>query len=113
MCCILVLNLLFTYSYHWPLSRLNFGLQLSGVLTLLMAFITSFHVILTEASARSREWPYMLDYVAIEIPPDSWTYVTIAWWYGILALASGLVHVRAPYIVLYCDYLLTRCVLFF
>ena len=93
MCCILLLNMLFTYSYHWPLSHLNYGLQLSGVVTMLMVFITSFHVILTHAAVRSRQWPYMLDYVAISIPPDNWNSIAIAWWYGLLALGSGLVHV--------------------
>lgn len=56
-------------------------------------FVTTFHVILSTASEKSREWPYMLDYVAVQVPPDDWNDASIAWWYGLVALATGFVHI--------------------
>lgn len=55
-------------------------------------FITTFHVILSTASQKSKEWPYMLDYVAVQVPPIQWSDASIAWWYGLAALATGFVH---------------------
>jgi hypothetical protein len=57
-------------------------------------FITTFHVILTTAAGKSKQWPYMLDYVAVKVPPEDWSDASIAWWYGLVALATGFVHVR-------------------
>jgi len=56
-------------------------------------FVTTFHVILTTAAEKSRQWPYMLDYVAVTVPPIDWSDASIAWWYGLVALATGFVHI--------------------
>ncbi|KZS88888.1 hypothetical protein SISNIDRAFT_528646 [Sistotremastrum niveocremeum HHB9708] len=93
LACILLLNLLFTLQYHWPLARLNYALQVSGVVGMLLCLVLSFNVILTTAANKSREWPYMLDYVAVEIPPDNWGTVSIACWYVLEAVVAGIVHI--------------------
>ena len=60
-----MLNLFFTVQYHWPISRLNYCLQLGGLAAMMCIFITTFRVILSTASQKSKQWPYMLDYVAV------------------------------------------------
>jgi len=90
---VLMLNLLFTAQYHWPISRLNFCLQFSGIASMMCIFVTTFHVILSTASSRSKQWPYMLDYLAVDVPPTDWSDASIAWWYGLVALATGFVHI--------------------
>ncbi|CAE6417632.1 unnamed protein product, partial [Rhizoctonia solani] len=77
---VLFIHLLFTAQYHWPLARLNYILQLCGVVTLLIWLSATLIVVLKYAHQRSRGWPYMLDYVGVDIPSDSWTDTQEAWW---------------------------------
>lgn len=110
---VLLFHLLFTAQYHWPLAPLNFGLQLSGVLSLLVSLIATLCVVLSSAFQDTQEWPYMIKYIAKEVPPISsystasnntvsvgggtgvqWTTAELAGWYAMDATTSALVQVR-------------------
>jgi len=98
---VLFIHLMFTAQYHWPLAPVNYVLQLSGVTTLLISLIATIHVVLSAASAESEKWPYMLNYIAVNIPPlefeqDSpqWTIAEKATWLVMNASTSGLIQVR-------------------
>ncbi|KAL5483291.1 hypothetical protein ACEPAI_8521 [Sanghuangporus weigelae] len=109
---VLLFHLLFTAQYHWPLAPLNFGLQLSGVLSLLVSLIATLFVILSSAFQDTQEWPYMIKYIAKEVPPISsystasnktatvgtgtqvqWTTAELAGWYAMDATTSALVQI--------------------
>ncbi|CAE6471256.1 unnamed protein product [Rhizoctonia solani] len=90
---VLFIHLLFTAQYHWPLARLNYILQLCGVVTLLIWLSATLIVVLKYAHERSRGWPYMLDYVAVDIPSDAWSDTQEAWWLVMESTTSGLVHI--------------------
>ncbi|KAF8706698.1 hypothetical protein RHS03_04806, partial [Rhizoctonia solani] len=90
---VLFIHLLFTAQYHWPLARLNYILQLCGVVTLLIWLSATLIVVLKHAHERSKGWPYMLDYVAVDIPSDQWTDTQEAWWLVMESTTSGLVHI--------------------
>ncbi|KAI0338331.1 hypothetical protein BDW22DRAFT_1362923 [Trametopsis cervina] len=66
---VLLIHLIFTAQYHWPLALINCALQLSAVITLLIYLIACLRVILQEATNESRHWPYMLTYISVDIPP--------------------------------------------
>ncbi|CAE6435639.1 unnamed protein product [Rhizoctonia solani] len=90
---VLFIHLLFTVQYHWPLARLNYILQLCGVVTLLIWLSATLIVVLKHAHERSKGWPYMLDYVAVDIPSSQWTDTQEAWWLVMESTTSGLVHI--------------------
>ncbi|KAF8608039.1 hypothetical protein BDV93DRAFT_519109 [Ceratobasidium sp. AG-I] len=90
---VLFIHLLFTAQYHWPLARLNYALQLCGVITLLIWLSATLGVVLRHVHQRSRNWPYMLDYVAVVVPNDHWTNTQEAWWLVMESTTSGLVHI--------------------
>lgn len=100
---VLLIQLVFTAQYHWPLARLNFMLQFSGVLTLLISLIATVAIVLARVYERSREWPYMISYIAIPIPPNpttsptllQWTWGQHVAWTILEAVVAGLVHVCA------------------
>ena len=100
---VLFIHLAFTAQYHWPLAPVNYALQLSGVALLLVSLGASVHIILATAFADSQTWPYMLTYIAIDVPPSgtndddaSWAMAELAAWYTMEAVTSGLIHVSAP-----------------
>ncbi|KAG8830074.1 hypothetical protein FRC17_005495 [Serendipita sp. 399] len=88
----LLIHLIFTAPYHWPLAKLNYGLQLSGVVSLLLSIGVMMSVILGAAHGTSREWPYMLNYVAVDVPLQNWTQIESGLWYTLDAVTSGLAH---------------------
>jgi hypothetical protein len=92
---VLLIHLIFTAPYHWPHAKLNYSLQLSGVVSLLVSTCLSLVVVLRNVHQTSRSWPYMLDYIGVQVPIDGWAVHAIAWWYGLDAVTSGLAHVRA------------------
>jgi len=98
---VLFIHLMFTAQYHWPLAPVNYVLQLSGVTTLLISLIATIHVVLSATSAESEKWPYMLNYIAVNIPPlefeegsPQWTIAEKATWLVMNASTSGLIQVR-------------------
>lgn len=104
---VLLIHLLFTAQYHWPLAKLNYGLQLSGVVTLLVSLIATLCIILNMVHHDSRQWPYMLQYVAVQLPPNAddeeypparpWSTFEILSWYLMQSLTCGLAHVCIVY----------------
>jgi len=99
---VLFIHLMFTAQYHWPLAPVNYVLQLSGVTTLLISLIATIHVVLSATLTQAGEWPFMLDYIAIDVPPPldtefhkKWTTAERATWLVMNASTSGLIQVRA------------------
>ncbi|KAH7928700.1 hypothetical protein BV22DRAFT_187164 [Leucogyrophana mollusca] len=109
---VLLLHLIFTAQYHWPLARVNYILQLSGVTTLLISLIATIYVIFSANVAESQHWPYMLSYLAVDMPkycPDQnitlnpndptvvyqhqWSIAEGATWMVMNATTSGLIQI--------------------
>ncbi|KAG1760115.1 hypothetical protein EDD22DRAFT_103164 [Suillus occidentalis] len=65
---VLLLHLLFTAQYHWPLARVNYMLQLTGVITLLASVTATIYVVFSSNVEESQHWPYMLSYLAVDMP---------------------------------------------
>ena len=106
--CVLLIHLCFTAQYHWPLAPVNFVLQVSGVLSLLIAQIATLHVILSATMLESQIWPYMLTYLEVDIPPlyiaDGWSTAELAAWLIMNATTSGLIQVCSREAFLYHGY---------
>ena len=77
---------------------------MSGVLSLLISQIATLHVVMSTTILESRSWPYMLTYLAVDIPPlfdtYGWSTAELAAWLIMNATTSGLIQVRFR-IVLY------------
>lgn len=93
---VLLIHLCFTWQYHWPLARVNWTLQFTGGCTLLINIMAILYVVLTALAATSRQWPYMFEYVAIDVPRLSfWSIPEIAAWYVMEAATTVLVCVSS------------------
>ncbi|KAK0459103.1 uncharacterized protein EV420DRAFT_1538312 [Desarmillaria tabescens] len=74
---VLFIHLIFTAQYHWPLAPVNYVLQMS----------------------ESQQWPYMLSYIAVNVPPmdmsenAAWTTAELATWLIMNATTSGLIQI--------------------
>ncbi|KAH9855918.1 hypothetical protein C2E23DRAFT_750934 [Lenzites betulinus] len=94
---VLIIHLIFTAQYHWPLAPVNYVLQMSAVTTLLISCIATMHVVLSSTIAQSLKWPYMLDYIAVDIPPlednGDWEMGELAAWLLMNATTSGLIQI--------------------
>ncbi|KAH9935234.1 uncharacterized protein BXZ73DRAFT_89561 [Epithele typhae] len=95
---VLIIHLAFTAQYHWPLAPVNYVLQMSAVITLLISCIATLHVVLSSTIDQSMTWPYMLDYVAVDMPPfsdtnDGWTMSELIAWLLMNATTSGLIQI--------------------
>ncbi|KAF5357346.1 hypothetical protein D9758_005922 [Tetrapyrgos nigripes] len=97
---VLFIHIVFTAQYHWPLAPVNYILQLSGVITLLISLIATLHVVLSQTLSESERWPYMLSYIAVKVPPldlgdnanddvSSWSLAERATWLIMNATVSG------------------------
>lgn len=110
---VLFLHLIFTAQYHWPLARTNYILQLTGVTTLLISLIATLYVVFTATVEQSQHWPYMLSYLAVDMPQISnsssinstdpilinqhvWSTAETATWVVMNATASVIVQVCKP-----------------
>lgn len=91
---VLLIHLLFTAPSHYALARLNFLLQLSGVVVTLIAVAATIGVILKTGSRETDFWPYMMDFIYVDMPPGRWTTVELVMWYAMEACSSGIVQVR-------------------
>ncbi|KAF9646178.1 hypothetical protein BDM02DRAFT_281733 [Thelephora ganbajun] len=95
--CVLLIHLCFTAQYHWPLAPVNFVLQMSGVLSLLVSQTATVRVILSTTMLESQNWPYMLPYLEVDIPPlwdtGGWTTAELAAWSIMNATTSGLIQI--------------------
>ncbi|KAJ7772081.1 hypothetical protein DFH07DRAFT_734194 [Mycena maculata] len=95
---VLFIHLIFTAQYHWPLAPVNYVLQLSGVSTLLISLVATLNLVLAETMNESQHWPYMLSYIAVNVPPvDSstagWSLAQKATWLVMNASTSGLIQI--------------------
>ncbi|WRT68608.1 uncharacterized protein IL334_005586 [Kwoniella shivajii] len=91
--CVLLIHLLFTTQYHYPLAPLNYILQLSAIVTVLISVIIKIVVVLQHTADSADVWPYYLDYVAVTIPPPSWNTGKCAAWFLLQALNNGLSNI--------------------
>ncbi|ODN83562.1 hypothetical protein L202_01682 [Cryptococcus amylolentus CBS 6039] len=91
--CVLLIHLLFTTQYHYPLAPLNYFLQLSSIVVVLISVIIKLVVALNYCTAAADKWPYDLDYVAVTIPPTSWSTGQNAAWFLLQALNAGLSNI--------------------
>jgi hypothetical protein len=82
-----------TTQYHYPLAPLNYALQLSSILVVLISVIIKIVVVLQKSADNADVWPYDLDYVAVTIPPTSWSTGQDAAWFLLQALNNGLSNV--------------------
>jgi hypothetical protein len=97
---VLFIHLIFTAQYHWPLAPVNYVLQVSGVISLLISLIATIHVVLSATASESSNWPYMLSYLAVNLPPldqdldlEIWSMAERATWLVMNATTSGLIQV--------------------
>ncbi|KAI0717466.1 hypothetical protein C8Q72DRAFT_786996, partial [Fomitopsis betulina] len=95
---VLFIQLLFTAQYHWPLAPVNFVLQLAAVFMLLVNATVSTHIVFKAVDAESRSWPYMLNYVAVDIPPSppvylNWPSADLTAWFLMTATCVGLIQI--------------------
>jgi hypothetical protein len=93
---ILLVHLVFTASYHWALAPVNYSLQVSSVITLLISLIATLHVVLSATVAESMQWPFMLSYISVKVAPfgDEYNLAERVMWLIMNASTSGLVQVR-------------------
>ncbi|EEB90205.1 hypothetical protein MPER_11618 [Moniliophthora perniciosa FA553] len=98
---VLFVHLLFTGQYHWPLAPVNYVLQISGVITLLISLIATLNVVLKQTMTESSNWPYMVSYIAVSVPPSTedvkndpreWSIAERATWFIMTATTSVLVQ---------------------
>ncbi|KAI0753156.1 hypothetical protein C8Q80DRAFT_496691 [Daedaleopsis nitida] len=70
---------------------------MSAVTTLLISCIATLHVVLSSTVDQSMRWPYMLDYIAVDIPPlddnSGWEIGELAAWLLMNATTSGLIQI--------------------
>ena len=92
---VLVIHLLFTVQYHFPLSRKNFYLQISSSLMLLISLSVTLHIILDMLEHESQRYPFMFPYIGIQLPPgdDSWTKVQEVFFLLMRAITTALIHI--------------------
>lgn len=90
---VLLTHILFTTQYHFPLSKFNYTLQLSGILLVLGSTIGNIVLTLKVQQKSSTQWPYMLNYVGVYTPPSSWGQGRKGAWYFLQSLCNGMVHV--------------------
>jgi hypothetical protein len=82
---------------------------MSGVTTLLISLLATLHVVLQTSMQESKEWPYMLSYIAVSVPPQvtsddsddtaTWSIAERALWVVMNASTLGLIQVEIGYIV--------------
>ena len=101
--CILLIQLMFTAPYHARLARLNFFLQLSAALVLLASQIAGLTLLLNATQRQSQNWPFMLEYIAVDLPPlnfprstEGWSLAGLIAWLFMNALVSALTQVCRP-----------------
>ncbi|CBQ67701.1 conserved hypothetical protein [Sporisorium reilianum SRZ2] len=92
---VLLIHLLFTVQYHFPLSRKNFYLQISSSLMLLISLSVTLHIILKRLEDESQRYPFMFPYIGIQLPPgdDSWTKLEEVFFLLMRAITTALIHI--------------------
>ena len=98
---VLLIHLIFTANYHWRLAQTNCVLQISAATILFTQLVASLKLVLNDAIQESREWPFMLTYVCVDLPPldgssdgSGWSTINLALWLWMNATTSALIQVR-------------------
>lgn len=92
---VLLIHLLFTVQYHFPLSRKNFYLQISSSVMLLLSLSVTLHIVLSNLEDESKRYPFMFPYIGIQLPPgdDSWTKLQEVFFLLMRAITTALIHI--------------------
>ena len=98
---VLAVQLAFTAQYHWKLARTNFVLQAAALVALLAGSIASMMTIVDACIEQSKTWPYMLNYIAVDLPPltlqtiehGTWSTSSLIGWQLATALWGALIQV--------------------
>ncbi|WVQ72010.1 hypothetical protein IAR50_001554 [Cryptococcus sp. DSM 104548] len=90
---VLLIHVLFTTQYHYPLAPLNYFLQLSSIVVVMISVIIKLVVMLRNCTVTTDRWPYGLDYAAVTIPPSNWSTGQNAAWFLLQALNAGLSNI--------------------
>ncbi|WFD45221.1 hypothetical protein MPSI1_003899 [Malassezia psittaci] len=91
---IILAQLLFTAPYHYPLSRLNFVLQVIASLLFLTLVTVSIGYILWDLKRHAMSIPHLFPYVSQAIPPKehNWTRVQLGFFLLLLSLTVVSSH---------------------
>ncbi|GAA93507.1 uncharacterized protein L969DRAFT_52194 [Mixia osmundae IAM 14324] len=89
---VLMCHLLFTVRYHLPLNRLNYALQLQATAISIIANSVYIGLVMGELRGRSRQWPYMFEYVEIFVPDVHWSNARKAAWQALVAITTLSAH---------------------
>ena len=97
---VLLIHLVFTAQYHWKLARANFILQAAAIVVLLSASIANLMVVVDSCIEQSKTWPYMLNYIAVDLPPltqqtierGTWSTSRLTGWQLVTALWGALIQ---------------------
>lgn len=82
-----------TTQYHYPLAPLNYCLQFLSIILVLTSVLIKCVIILNACGDQGDVWPYDLIYVAVTIPPTTWSMGRDAAWFLLQALNMGLANV--------------------
>ncbi|KAE8228588.1 hypothetical protein CF326_g6474 [Tilletia indica] len=94
ICFVILSHLLFTASYHYPLSKHNFILQFGGATFLIINLATELSIIFAHAQRQSRRYPFGFNYVAVQVPPneDTWNFAQQFFFLLLRAITVLFVH---------------------
>ncbi|KAH8922702.1 hypothetical protein BT69DRAFT_1205039, partial [Atractiella rhizophila] len=88
---------------HIPISRANWWLQIAAVTITLSSVGTSLGLLFNSLRKKGHEWPFMFDYVEVDIPPTDddgvalWDGIQLISWealQGAVALACHSTHIQ-------------------
>ncbi|KAL8292259.1 hypothetical protein RQP46_001725 [Phenoliferia psychrophenolica] len=89
---VLLVHLLFTVRYHFPLSKLNYCCQISAVILTLARTIAELRVLMIILMRQPQTWPYEFLYIEVTLPPATWNRGALAAWLLIQALSILVLH---------------------
>jgi hypothetical protein len=73
---------------------------LSSIVVVFISVVVKIWYILNQTNHMADQWPYDLDYIAVSIPPASWTLAQDAAWFLLQALNNGLSNVSLGHLSL-------------
>ncbi|KAE8220956.1 hypothetical protein CF319_g5612 [Tilletia indica] len=94
VCFAILSHLLFTASYHYPLSKHGFILQFGVAAFFIVNLATELTIIFAHAQRQSRRYPFGFNYDAVQIPPneDSWNFAQQSFYLFLRAASVLFVH---------------------
>lgn len=92
---VLLVHLVFTSRYHYPLAKLNFILLITSVVVTESLVCVVIAVVNSSLLDKSRGWPFMFNYAEEEVPSPQWSKGTLIGWYMSQAIITLLTHVRS------------------